>query len=61
MWCGVTYHHACGYSNTPTTVGVRNNVSVPHAEEGDGYQPHGVQQVGVLLVVVPGEPEDTSV
>ena len=50
-----TYHHARGHRNPPATVGVRNNVAVSDAEEGDGYQPHGVQQVGVLLVVVPGQ------
>ena len=49
-----TYHHARGHRYTPATVGVRNDVSVADAEEGDGYQPHRVQQVGVLLVVVPG-------
>ena len=56
----MTYHHARGHSYAPAAVGVRNNVSVPHAQEGDGYQPHGVQQVGVLLVVVPGN-QRTSV
>ena len=48
-----TYHHARGHRYTPATVGVRNDVSVADAEEGDGYQPHRVQQVGVFLVVVP--------
>ena len=47
------YHHARGHSNPPATVSVRNNVAVADAEEGDGYQPHRVQQVSVLLVMVP--------
>ena len=55
-----TYHHARGHRNPPATVGVRNDVSVADTEEGDGYQPHGVQQVGVFLVVVPGQQRDNQ-
>ena len=48
-----TYHHARSDSNPPPAVGVGHDVPVPNTQEGDGYQPHGVQQVGVLLVVIP--------
>ena len=52
-WCVDTDHHAGGDGDAPAAVGVGHNVPVADAEEGDGYQPHRVQQVGVLLVVVP--------
>ena len=48
-----TYHHPCGHRYASATVGVRYNVSISNTEEGDCYQPHGVQKVGVLLVMVP--------
>lgn len=31
---------------------IRDDITVADGEESDGSQPHGVQQVGVLLVVV---------
>ena len=48
-----TDHHAGGDGDAPAAVGVGHDVPVADAEEGDGYQPHRVQQVGVLLVMVP--------
>ena len=50
---GDAHHHASGDGDPPAAVGVGHDVPVAHAEEGDGDQPHGVQQVGVLLVVIP--------
>ena len=47
------HHHAGGHSDPPAAVGVGDDVTVADAEEGDGYQPHGVQEVSVLLVMVP--------
>ena len=48
-----THHHAGGDGDPSPAVGVGDDISVPHTEEGDGYQPHGVEEVGVLLVMVP--------
>ena len=48
-----SHHHAGGDGDAPAAVCVRHDVPVADAEEGDGYQPHGVQQVGVLLVMIP--------
>ena len=48
-----TYHHAGGDGDPPAAVGVRHDVAVAHAEEGDGDEPHRVEEVGVLLVMVP--------
>ena len=48
-----THHHPRGDGNAAAAVSVRHDVAVTDAEECDGYEPHGVQQVGVLLVVVP--------
>ena len=31
---------------------VGNDISVTDREESDGHQPHGVEQIGVLFVVV---------
>ena len=47
------HHHAGGDGDPPAAVGVGHDVAVAHAEEGDGDQPHGVQEVGVLLVMIP--------
>ena len=49
----LAHHHASGHSDPPATVGVGDDVTVADAEEGDGYQPHGVQEVSVLLVMIP--------
>lgn len=38
--------------NAPAAVSVWHNITVADREEGDGRQPHGVEQIGVLLVVV---------
>ena len=48
-----SYHHAGGDGDAPAAVCVRHDVPVAHAEEGDGDEPHGVQQVGVLLIMIP--------
>ena len=48
-----THHHAGGDGDPSPAVGVGDDVSVAHAEEGDGYQPHCVEEVGVFLVMVP--------
>ena len=48
-----THHHPRGDGNAAAAVSVRHDVAVTDAEESDGYEPHGVQQVGVLLVMVP--------
>ena len=52
-------HHHAGRDGYPTAaIGVWHDVAVADAEEGDGDQPHGVQQVGVLLVVIPATDKD---
>lgn len=48
-----THHYTGGHGNTSTAVSVRHNVTEADAQEGYGYQPHGVQEVRVLLVVEP--------
>ena len=48
-----SYHHAGGDGDAPAAVCVRHDVAVAHTEEGDGDEPHGVQQVGVLLIMIP--------
>ena len=48
-----THHHAGGDGNPPAAVGVRHDVAVADTEEGDGDEPHGVEEVGVLLVMIP--------
>ncbi len=47
------HHHAGGDGDASAAVGVGHNVAVSDAEEGDGDQPHRVQQVRVLFVVIP--------
>ena len=47
-----THHDACSDGDTSTAVRVGHNVSVADAQERDGDEPHGVEQVGVLLVVI---------
>ena len=49
----MTHHHAGGYGDAPTAVRVRHDVAEAHAEKGDGYEPHGVEEIRVLLVVEP--------
>ena len=50
-----THHHACRHSNAPSTVRVGDDITIADAEERYGYQPHCVEQVGVLLVVISDE------
>ena len=50
-----THHHACRHSNAPSTVRVGDYITIADAEERYGYQPHCVEQVGVLLVVISDE------
>ena len=55
-WCAD--HHAGGDGDAAPAVGVGHDVAVADRQEGDGDQPHRVQQVGVLLVMVPGHHGD---
>ena len=48
-----TDHYARGDGDASTAVSVGHNVTVADAQEGYGNQPHGVEQIGMLLVVVP--------
>ena len=47
-----THHGADSDGDAPAAVGVRHYVSVADGEEGDGDHPQGVQNVGVVVVVV---------
>ena len=47
-----THHHAGRDRDSPSTVRVGDNITIAYAQESDGYQPHCVQQVGVLLIVI---------
>lgn len=55
LYPAATYHDAGADGDASAAVRVRHYVTEPHAEEGDGYQPHGVQQVGMVFVVEPVE------
>ena len=46
------YHHSRSDRYAPATVGIRNNVTIANTQEGDGDQPHCVQQIRVLLIMV---------
>lgn len=48
-----THHDPCADGDAAAAVRVRHNVTEADAEERDSYQPHGVQQVGVVFVVKP--------
>ena len=52
------HHHASGNRDASPAIGVWDNVTVAHGEERDRDQPHRVQQVRMLLVVVPGHDDD---
>lgn len=49
----MTYHDSGAYSYSSSAVSVRHNVTEAHRQEGDGNEPHGIQEVGVLLVMKP--------
>lgn len=55
-----TYHNTCSYSNASTAVRVGHDVAKADAQEGDRYQPHGVQQIGMFIVVEPGTKSDKT-
>jgi hypothetical protein len=48
-----THHDASRDGDTASAVRVGHNVAVADAQKRDGNQPHGVEQIGVLLVVIP--------
>lgn len=48
-----THHDARGHRDPTAAVSIGNDITVPDAQERDGDQPHRVEQVRVLLVVVP--------
>jgi hypothetical protein len=48
-----THHDAGRDSDTSTAIRVGHDVTVADAQKRDGNQPHGVEKIGVLLVVVP--------
>ena len=52
------HHHASSNSDASPAVGVWDDITVAHREEGDRDQPHRIQQVRVLLIVVPGHEDD---
>lgn len=47
-----TYHDTCDDCYTPATVRIWDDVSVSDGEEGDGNEPHGVQDVLVFFFVM---------
>ena len=49
-----THHCADSNGDAPATIGVRHYVSVADGEKGNGDHPQRVQNVGVIVVVVPG-------
>lgn len=49
-----TYHDACANGDASPAVSVGYDVPKPYTQESNGNQPHGVQEVGVVLVVEPG-------
>lgn len=46
-----SYHHSGGDGNTSTAVCVGYNVAEADAQESDGDEPHGVEEICVFLVV----------
>lgn len=48
-----SYHHSGGDSYTSTAVCVGHNVTEADAQESDGDEPHGVEEICVFLVVEP--------
>lgn len=52
-----SYHYAGGDRNATTAVSVWHYVSEAHAQERDRYEPHGVQQVSVIFIMKPTEPQ----
>ena len=50
-----THHDAGRDSDTSTAIRVGHDVTVADAQKRDGNQPHGVEKIGVLLVVVPAQ------
>jgi len=52
-----SYHYASGDRNATTAVSVWHYVSEAHAQERDRYEPHGVQQVSVIFIMKPTEPQ----
>ena len=47
-----THHHACRDGYAPATVSVWYDIPVSHTQEGDGNEPHSVEQIGMLLIVI---------
>lgn len=48
-----THHYAAQKTDSSAAISVWNNVAIAHAKERNGYQPETVQDVDVLVVVVP--------
>ena len=48
-----THHDARGDRDATAAIRVGHDVAVADAQERDGNQPHRVEQIRVLLVVVP--------
>ena len=48
-----THHYAAQKTDSSPAISVWNNVAIAHAKERYGYQPETVQDVDVLVVVVP--------
>lgn len=47
------YHHSGGDGYTSTAVCVGHDVAETDAQERDGDEPHGVEEICVLLIMVP--------
>ena len=58
LLCLDAYHHSSCYSNSSAAISVRYNIAISDTEECDGNEPHCVQQVRVLLVMVPVKKEN---
>ena len=47
-----TYHDSRADCNGSTAVGVRYNIAVADRQECDGNEPHGIEQIRMLDIVV---------
>lgn len=47
------YHHSGGDGNTSTAVCVGHDVAETDAQERDGDEPHGVEEICVFLIMIP--------
>jgi hypothetical protein len=57
----LAHHDAAKQADATPTIGIGHNISIAHAQKGNGYQPEAVQDISIFLIMIPVQPTHKKV